>query len=433
METLNLKKLISSSENLTSEELLELFKNKFSKRLYRLSKDKLSVEQGVGKKQLQWYTVCYHGTRESRCKLCGGSEICLIHNVRKSRCKECKGVERCSHGTLRYGCRECKGKRFCEHGKKKYTCKECLGQGICTHNKIKTRCLECKDTKGSEICKHNKYYRTCVECGGSLTCFHEKQINSCIECSPNKCETCGKLLCRKSYLTHVRYHNNCGKCKLEGVSAIFNFKYCYQCGCDEIGRTPIQKRQDIVFKHLEKTFGDEIKIEFDKKINSINRRPDSAIITNFCKIFIEVDEKQHNKEDYRCLYADISKTIQNYDIDDNNDIDIDREKNMRKELKEDERMNEIANAVKFELPTIFIRFNPDCYRDETGKKQNINLDERLPILEKEIRGWLNKDLKIENHITVVHLYYNGKYRTVDFLPSDGAELEKYLQKFNNFM
>ena len=57
---------------------------------------------------------------------------------------------------------------------------------------------------------------------------------------------------------------------------------------------------------------------------------------------------------------------------------------------------------------IFIRFNPDKYKDEKGKSCNPMLVSRLPILENEI----NKQIKrIENDdntdlLEIIELYYD---------------------------
>ena len=43
----------------------------------------------------------------TKCKECGGSEICE-HGRRRSECKECGGSQICEHGRIRSKCKECK-------------------------------------------------------------------------------------------------------------------------------------------------------------------------------------------------------------------------------------------------------------------------------------------------------------------------------------
>jgi hypothetical protein len=72
---------------------------------------------------------CGHGRRRSRCKECGGSEICSHGRQQRSQCKECKG------GSI------------CEHNRIRSTCKQCKGGGICPHNRVRSKCKECKGVR----------------------------------------------------------------------------------------------------------------------------------------------------------------------------------------------------------------------------------------------------------------------------------------------
>jgi hypothetical protein len=61
----------------------------------------------------------------SRCKECGGSQICE-HGRERTQCKECGGSSICTHGRLRNQCKECGGSSICEHGRRRSRCKECV-------------------------------------------------------------------------------------------------------------------------------------------------------------------------------------------------------------------------------------------------------------------------------------------------------------------
>lgn len=67
---------------------------------------------------------CEHSKRTSKCKECGGSQICP-HDVIRSSCKECEGSQICPHNKRRSRCKECGGNSICEHNKRKSECKEC--------------------------------------------------------------------------------------------------------------------------------------------------------------------------------------------------------------------------------------------------------------------------------------------------------------------
>ncbi len=62
-----------------------------------------------------------HNLRKTRCRQCGGSELC-IHDKQKLHCKICG---KCSHGILKTKCLECKHYALCSHMKKRVKCREC--------------------------------------------------------------------------------------------------------------------------------------------------------------------------------------------------------------------------------------------------------------------------------------------------------------------
>ena len=85
---------------------------------------------------------CEHGIRKTRCKDCGGSDLCL-HGRQKGSCKEC-GKGYCEHGRRKLMCVQCGGKSICEHGEVKRLCTLCGGKSICEHGRVKWKCKECK-------------------------------------------------------------------------------------------------------------------------------------------------------------------------------------------------------------------------------------------------------------------------------------------------
>lgn len=277
-------------------------------------------------------TFCKHDKRKSTCHECNGSSFCK-HEIRKSRCKECGGSELCKHNKQKSQCKECGGNRFCEHNKFKSICHDCGGSSLCKHDKRKSRCKECNDSAfckhdklkslckecdGSELCKHGKV--KCKECGGPAFCKHNKFKERCKECG-------GSALCKTpNCLTYKikKYHDHCLNC------------YIHLFPNESNSRN---------YKTKEKTVSDFILKEFieyswisDKKIEDgcSKRRPDLLLDLGYHIIIIEIDETQHK----------------NYD-----------------EICENKRIMEISQDLGHR-PIIFIRFNPDSYKNKENKLIN---------------------------------------------------------------
>jgi len=384
--------------------------------------------------------ICEHNKRKAYCKDCGGSSLCE-HNKRKSRCKECGGSELCDHNKLKSQCKDCDGARICEHKKQKSCCKECGGISICEHNKRKYDCKECD---GSRFCEHKKDKRFCKECGGSGLCIHEKLKRFCKECGGSGlcihkiakaiCKECdgssicehnkSKYVCRVcnhlSYCIHNKLKKYCKEC--DGHSLCIHNKlkrYCKECdGCD-ICKTPLcytfknkkydghcfvcyvnlfpDKPNSRNYKTKERSVTEFILNTFsqytwttDKKIEDgcSQRRPDLLLDLGYQVIIVEIDETQHR----------------NYE-----------------EICNNRRTMEISKDLNHR-PIIFIRFNPDAYKDSDGKLINscwkINKDglcslnkksewsSRLDKLKLLIEFWCDENNKSEKTIEVEHLFFD---------------------------
>ena len=95
-----------------------------------------------------------HGRQGSRCKDCGGSQIC-------EQCKDCGGSQVCEHNKIKSQCKDCGGGGICEHGRQRSQCKDCGGSQICEHTKIKS---QFKDCGGGGICEHRRQRPSCPTC-----------------------------------------------------------------------------------------------------------------------------------------------------------------------------------------------------------------------------------------------------------------------------
>ncbi|KAJ3218114.1 hypothetical protein HK099_005189 [Clydaea vesicula] len=96
----------------------------------------------------------------------------------KIRCRECHGFG-CPHGRQRSRCKDCGGSEICIHSKVKYHCKECKGSGICEHGKQKLHCRPCIL---NSTCKHLIKKRDCNECNHktSVSSMSSQEGGGCI-------------------------------------------------------------------------------------------------------------------------------------------------------------------------------------------------------------------------------------------------------------
>jgi hypothetical protein len=336
--------------------------------------------------------ICNHKKKKTNCKDCGGSSYC-IHGKYKFACKDCKGKGICIHNKNKGSCKDCNPSAYCEHDREKRRCKDCKGSGICIHNKEKRRCVDCG---GNELCKHNKQKRYCKECDGSAYCEHDIIKYSCKKCGgSNICEhnknkyNC--LICYpSSYCEHNRQKKYCkecsgsqicihkkqkSKCKKCGGSSLCKSEWCektankkYEGYClfcyvnlfpdKPITRNYKTKEKDVVDRIL-KLFPDFTWVS-DKKIKDgcSKRRPDLLLDMGSHVVIVEIDENAHTDYDCSC---------------------------------ENKRLMEISQDLSHR-PIVFIRFNPDDYKDKEGNKikscWKLNRKTGLIILDqKKIKEW----------------------------------------------
>jgi hypothetical protein len=326
---------------------------------------------------------CEHNKQKSRCKDCGGRQICE-HGKRRSVCIDCDGSEICEHGKQKHYCKDCGGSGICEHGKRRSICKDCGGVSICKHGERRTRCIDCggseicehgrrkqqcKDCGGSAICEHNKYKSNCKDCGGSAICKHNKDKSRCKDCNGNDLCKSGK----EPYNTGCRTRGNR---KLNG--------FCSHCFANMFPSDP--KTLSIRTKSKELKVVSHISQKFDGFINdkplyvdlqggccATKRRIDLRKLIGNTMLCIEVDEDQHKsyiKKDDEIRY---------------NDLYMDW-------------------SGKF----LFIRYNPDKFKDKYNKTKNPFFDTRMDVLEACINKHVERINKDENNdlIEIHHIFYD---------------------------
>lgn len=320
----------------------------------------------TGKQFTQW---CEHHNREHRtCVPCGGSRICK-HKKIQPVCIKCNGSQICEHGRVRAKCQPCGGSQYCEHGTRRHACRKCGGVSFCHHNVIKARCKKCK---GSQICKHGNVNHGCKECGGSDFCSHGKRKKYCVACDgrhvciAHKTTKCGTIGSNK-------FEGHCARC------------YSYLFPDKEISKNYRTKERAVV-EYIEQQFPSFDMIA-NKKVpdGCSGKRPDIMFHFGSHIIVIEVDENQHFT--YEC---------------------------------EQRRMLEIMQDAGT-IPSVFIRFNPDAYKQEDGTKVkscwSLTPTGRITIEPKDKQRWTDRlnTLKktLEKYIaetpkefTVEYLYFD---------------------------
>jgi len=326
---------------------------------------------------------CKHGIRESYCRSCNGSQIC-DHDKRKSICKDCKGNDICDHNKIKNQCKECCIDKLCKH--KRLQCKECSTGKKCKHNEYISACTECKKTK---ICKHNKRKALCIDCGGSEMCQHGKRRRRCKDCNGH--EICKhnkyKINC---HICDIDIHpdNWCKLCKFVNVAQSPYNPYCFVCYCVVNPDIEIPRQYKLKEHHLRDSLKElypNIKMVFDKKVDDgcSLRRPDVRIECLTHTIIIECDENKH--QGYSC---------------------------------ENKRIMEIFQDLG-NRPIVFLRFNPDSYKNINTKKiipscfektqqrrNSLNKrewDRRIKLLNDRIKYYLNNCPPKE--VMVEHLFY----------------------------
>ena len=294
-----------------------------------------------------------------------------IHGKRKQVCIICDSSGFCKHKREIRKCIECNGSGICEHKKRKWDCKLCDGVSYCIHNKYKFYCVECK---GIGICIHNKRKTVCKECKGGSICIHNKEKRQCKQCG-------GSSLCKTPNCETKKISKYDGHCA-----------FCYvNLFPDKPNSRNYKTKERSVTEFILNTFPEYTWIS-DKKVEDgcSLRRPDLLLDLGYQVIIIEIDETQHKS------YEEICNNRRTMEI--SKDLD--------------------------HRPIIFIRFNPDSYKDSMNKQINscwkINKDglcslnknkknewnNRLDKLKLTIDYWCDENNKSEKTIEVEHLFFD---------------------------
>lgn len=307
------------------------------------------------------------------------------NDKRPTRCNECKlknminlkGI-RCLCGTIpSFGyknskpicCSKCKNINMINLKNKKCSCGEKEPSFGFKDDKTASRCKDCKLDGMMNIVS-----KKCV-CGKRPSFgFKNMQPTHCMKCKLPDMINLIKKTCKSN-----ETHNNI--CLITGNK---NYNgYCTHCFANLFPDHP--KTQQIRMKSKELQVVSYISSKYDGFIHdkalyvdleggccATRRRIDLRKLINNTLLCIEIDENQHKKY-----------------------------------LKQDERNRYDDLFMDFSGKYIFIRYNPDIYK-EGGKRKNPHFDTRMETLTREIDKHIQRIENGDNNdlLEIHHLYYN---------------------------
>lgn len=331
----------------------------------------------------------------SECKLDG------MKNVNNKKCI-------CGSSYLLYNykglqpafCKKCKKEGMVDLSKK-CNCGKCIP--YFNYEGLKPEyCSECKTDE-----MINLLSKKCF-CGKSFPCFNFVDLKPeyCSECKTDKMINLNKKKCLKCNLfPSFNYENEkeplyCSNCKEENMINI-KHKKCKTENCYTCSNKNYKGYCANCFQHLFPT--DPLTFQIRSKTKEIAVRD---FINSRFEGFQHDKPIWYNESVCDCT---TKRRIDHRKLINDTILCIETDENQHKSYSktdEEERYNDIFMA--FGGKFIFIRFNPDKYKDKNGKSCNPMLVNRLPILEDEINKQIKRIETGENTelLQVIELYYD---------------------------
>lgn len=312
-------------------------------------------------------TLCEHGKRKAQCSECGGRAFC-IHGRRKAQCRECGGRAFCEHNRRKAGCRACGSSAFCEHGRQKSQCRDCGGRAFCEHGQRKVYCRECG---GGAFCEHGKRREYCRECGGNGICEHGKRSDYCGECGGS--QVCRNQPAQCGTIGNPRYEMYCTHC----------FANLFPDDPRTAGIRTKSKETTWVNALLQTeaaaghawTWDKPLYVTYGGGCCDSKRRIDLWTLVGNTVVAIEIDEYQHKS------YPSGHEAVRYNDL-----------------------------VADFTGRYVFLRINPDPFRDASGVRVDPPLDERVRVAEEklaEVLDGLDDDKENDGLVAIHHLFFDG--------------------------
>jgi hypothetical protein len=240
-------------------------------------------------------------------------------------------------------------------------CNECKENNMIDVRNTGKMCIKCKKTRATYDIEGAEKARFCQAC----------KDDSMIDLCHTECKGYNNELCPFNYRADDKYDGYCSQCFKRGFSNDPRVLQMKQ-------KTKEIKVRDFINTHFEGFIHDK-PLWTTHCDCSIRRRIDHRLLIDNTLLVVETDENQHK----------------NYD-----------------EMDEQIRYDDLYMA--FSGKWIYIRFNPDKYKNSKGKLRNTKIDDRLLTLKREIEKQI---LRIKNDMNAeilerVYLYYDG-YEHID--------------------
>ena len=218
-------------------------------------------------------------------------------------------------------------------------------------------------------------------------CFSHKEIGMivnprkrCSEINCNETSTYQDLNSKDRYCnSHAKSdsinlgNNKCSSCGL--LDILYHDNLCTDCDPNKIKQYTHAKELAIKAVLDVNNFKYESHDKLIDKGECIKNRPDFIFDANTHFVILEVDENQHKQNAQECEHV---------------------------------RMLNIYQALG--MPTIFIRYNPDDFKDDKNIKIDISKSKRIDILLKWLKqSLLEKEnpLLTNDKIKILYLFYDG--------------------------
>ena len=338
---------------------------------------------------------------ELKAEYCGSCKKPDMIDVRSKKCFCKKSQPNYNYEGLKPEyCNECKKENMININEKRI-CNDCK-KTMPSYNYDGLKPEYCKDCKKENMINVSEK-RKCF-CGKSRPSYNYEGLKSeyCKDCKKenminvlsNKCK-CNKVVSFNFEGLTAKY---CSFCKEEGMICV-NIKKCLNKGCKVEANKKYKNYCTYCFQNLFPL--DPLTFQIRCKTKEIAVR--DFINSNF-------EGFQHDKTlEYGgcdCLHR---RRIDHRKMINNTLLCIETDENQHKSYSikdEQDRYNDLLTI--FTCKYIFIRFNPDSYKDKNGKKCNPSISTRLLTLKEEIDKQINRIQNEENNdlLEIKYLYFD---------------------------
>jgi hypothetical protein len=325
------------------------------------------------------------GQQATHCGSCADDDM---EDVKSKRCEKC-----------------CKtGASFGLPGEPATHCAKCADDNM--ENVVSKRCEKCCKTQASfglpgqqathcakcaEKGMENVRSKRCEKCCKTTATFGfpSERATHCAKCADENMEDVKSKKCQGGHTSDGKLFT----CPFQSSANIKKYRgHCMRCFCymfpeDVVAlqsKQLLNRHETKVRFSIEENFGKNFNFTFDKRVAlgdckdcTIGRRPDALTMIDSVMLCVETDENQHQS------YDEMDEEMARY-----NDL-----------------------MMNYTAKWIYIRFNPDSFINAQGRKQNPDIQQRLPVLISEIQKQIYRIKSGEIHekneyVEIIYLFYD---------------------------